>query len=212
MYVCKEYMFNNAFTIFTNKYSVVFFTLNIWNNDKVDKLVESKRVGTRGSEGNDAKYIEPKQIFAAVHEAVTNTKFQEIINLESNKVAETHNNWELVNRRRGRARKGRKHGDSAIVGTSELSGKLKSVPKTVSLYVTRLSPETSAADVGAQLMSRFPEIKAVEMPSKFPEIYKSFKVTLNRDNYEAVMAPEIWPAGVRVDRFFYRREQKNRPM
>lgn len=80
----------------------------------------------------------------------------------------------------------------------------------VSLYVTRLSIKTKSTDIEEYLAHRFPEIKAVEMTSRYPEAYKSFKVTLNRDSLDAVMSPEVWPEGARVDRFFHWRMKGER--
>lgn len=163
--------------------------------------------------GRNSQFVDPKRAYAAIHEEATRRMAQEIIDLGSAEGTSDNDGWKTVNknRRRNRARDklvSRTASDCAIIGASQQSSKLKSVPKTVSLYITRLTPNTSAADIEEQLKERSPEAKAVEMFSKFPDIYKSFKVTINIDNYDSVMTPEAWPTGVRVDKFFHWRVKK----
>lgn len=143
--------------------------------------------------------VDPKLVYSAIHEETTKMKAREIINLGDGE-------WRVVNGRRKRGVAG-----SGFIGTSKQPNiKLKSVPTIVSVYVTRLSPETKVEEVEAQLALQFPEAKAEEMPSKHPEIYKSFKVTVNKSNQSAIMSPEIWPAGIRVDKFFLRKSRTER--
>lgn len=157
--------------------------------------------------------VEEKKAYAAALEEATRSKLREICDLGSVDKVPNKNDWYVVGKRGKHITKNMcapkaKNTNSAIIGTSkEPTVKLKSVPRTVSLYVTRLSPETSTTNVVAQLVDLFPEVKAEEMPSKYPETYKSFKVTVYTDSYNAIMSPDIWPEGVRVDKFFYRRSK-----
>lgn len=121
--------------------------------------------------------------------------------------------WKEVKRRRRSNRiPGRGKDDRKILGTSKQADGLKSILRTVSLYVTRLSPETTAADIEGLLAERSPGVKAEEMRSRYPEVYKSYKVAIDETHFDAVMLPEVWPVGVRVDRYFHwrggRREMK----
>lgn len=155
------------------------------------------------------KYIEPKRAFAAIHEEVTRAKTREIIDLGSTDKPGNETEWKLVKeRRKNRQISKRNRDEGGVLGTSLQPTKLKAVPKTASLHVTRLSTETRDVDVKELLADRFPEVGVEEMQSRFPEVYKSFKVTVNQDNYKMAMLPEIWPVGVRVSRFFHWRAQK----
>lgn len=133
------------------------------------------------------------------------------MNAEDDQPATVGDTWKVSNGRRKRTRMRGKHADTAIIGSSSETNRMKAVPEIVTLYVTRLSTETRAVDVTTQLRNRFPEVKTEEVTSRFPDIYKSFKVTLHKSNYEAAMKPDVWPAGVRVDRFFHRRPRREPP-
>lgn len=181
------------------------------SNAPSELATASKHGGKESSyDGGGSKLrqlIDPKKAFAAINEEVVKCKLKDIIGLCNDDEKADNEDWKMARGRRRQAGK-RKLRDSAIVGTCTQQSQLKAVPRTVSLYATRLAPNTGAADVTALLAVRFPEVKVVEMGSRFPDIYKSFKVTINSDNYEAIMTPEIWPAGTRVDRFFHRRVRK----
>lgn len=158
------------------------------------------------------KYIQPKDAYAAIQEAVTESKLQRVIALgeeDRNAKNARYGEWKTVEKRHSRrqtaynsnAPQDRK-GWGGIIGTSKDASKIKAVPKTASIYVTRLTPETSAQDVKELLDAQFHEVKVEEKSSRFPEIYKSFKVTLNEGSLSAVLSPDVWPEGVRVSKFF----------
>lgn len=85
--------------------------------------------------------------------------------------------------------------------------KLQGVPKTVSLHVYRLTPNTSVDQVVQFLKPHFPEVSCEKLASKYPDVYSSFKVNIFANNFDAAMDPTIWPNNACVRRFLYHRQK-----
>lgn len=99
-----------------------------------------------------------------------------------------------------------------IVGNLNSSDvKIRAVPRTTSLHVYRLHPETSVDDVLSHLESKFPGVLCEKLNSKFPELYSSFKITVRSDLAEEIMSPSTWPDGTCVNKFFLQRPKKPAP-
>ena len=78
------------------------------------------------------------------------------------------------------------------------------------LYVYKLNPKTSASDVISALKPTVPEVKYKALDSKYPYEYSSFKITVYSVNRSKIMDPFIWPLGVYIRDFFFRRGQHPR--
>ncbi|KAB0801800.1 hypothetical protein PPYR_03986 [Photinus pyralis] len=63
-------------------------------------------------------------------------------------------------------------------------------------------------DLVNYLRDDFPEVACEQLPSKFPQHYSSFKITLDLHNYNNVLKEDYWPSGTYVSRFFQKRQVK----
>ena len=79
--------------------------------------------------------------------------------------------------------------------------KLQGVPRTVSMHVFRLTPETNEEQLLDYLKPMFPEITCERLNSRHPELYASFKVNIYEDNVNSFMDANIWPKNACVRRF-----------
>lgn len=106
-------------------------------------------------------------------------------------------------------RGGQRRRTPIINGTLEKegSGKLLSVPRKTFLHVTRLHPDTTCSDVLDFVRVHFSEAECQKQTSRYPDFYASSKISINIDNIDKAMLPEIWPNGVRVSRFFQKRHR-----
>ncbi|CAH0560563.1 unnamed protein product [Brassicogethes aeneus] len=138
--------------------------------------------------------INIRDVKAAIHKAQALNKMNEVQNLNS-----VHNDdgWQLQKRRRNKR--------FVVGGNSECSDELKTVPKFVSLHVTRMNPKTKCENLKKILEKEFPEVVCVEHDSKYPELYSSFKVTILQENFKKAWKRDIWPQGSLVSRFFMKK-------
>lgn len=87
---------------------------------------------------------------------------------------------------------------------------LQGIPKSVSLHVFRLAPDTTVDQVIEYLKPNFPEITCEALNSRQPEIYASFKINVNEANVNDIMNPDIWPTNACIRRFLYPRSKQER--
>lgn len=114
--------------------------------------------------------------------------------------------WTKVVRKHTRGHRG---ANAPIVGTlSNDSTNLKTVPRRSCLHVTRLHPQTTVAEIEAFLKDRLQNVACQPLNSKFPEYYSSFKITVDMDEVDKAMDPQLWPRGTYVNRFFQRRTRQ----
>ena len=98
-----------------------------------------------------------------------------------------------------------------VVGTNTQFPSIKVAPKKAFIYVSRLAPGTSAAEVCGLLKSKFPETTCQELDSKHPEFYTSFKVTVDLHNFNSALDANNWPSGCYVTRYFHRATTRQTP-
>ena len=101
----------------------------------------------------------------------------------------------------------RKRQKQVLIGgrnSSEISN-IKTVSKKAFLFVTRIDPSTTNDVIQEYIQSSFPEATCEQLNSKFPDIYSSFKVTINAENLDRAFDPSVWPQGDMVTRFFQKR-------
>lgn len=81
-------------------------------------------------------------------------------------------------------------------------------------HVYKLDPNTTAGDLKDYLKREFPEVLVENLKSRNPEEYASFKIAVSERNRDSIRKPSLWPAGVRINRFFLPRNAaaKNQPV
>lgn len=89
-----------------------------------------------------------------------------------------------------------------IIGANKGNTCLKAATKTFQIFVSRLHPSTTTTDLQTYLNTNFPESKCEELRSKFPDHYKSFKISIDELHREQVMDPNFWPSGIFINKFF----------
>lgn len=73
------------------------------------------------------------------------------------------------------------------------------------LHVYGLDPSTNEEDLIAFLkQNSFIDVKCEKLKSRRPEEYSSFKVSVRSDDFDRLNAPELWPVGVKFNRFLFR--------
>ncbi|KAK5645126.1 hypothetical protein RI129_006426 [Pyrocoelia pectoralis] len=83
---------------------------------------------------------------------------------------------------------------------------IKAIKKKAHLFVSRLEPDTKPEAVTNLLKQEFPEVECEPITTKYPNLYASFKITINFDNFSKAMEPNKWPEGTLVTRFFHRKK------
>ena len=48
----------------------------------------------------------------------------------------------------------------------------------------------------------FPEVVGINLVSKHPDEYSSFKISVSEEHYQAALDPNFWPRNACVKRFF----------
>ena len=91
---------------------------------------------------------------------------------------------------------------STVIGSLPGTTRLEAISKKAYIHVYRLSPKTTKEQMQEHLKSYLNEFDIEKLNSKYPDLYSSFKLTLDFDELETVMKSEIWPKGTRINRFF----------
>lgn len=89
-----------------------------------------------------------------------------------------------------------------FTGTSTGNTGLKVATKRFQVFISRLHPSTSMTDLQTYLNQNFPDSKCEELHSRFPEHYKSFKISIEENHKDQIMDPNFWPSGVYINKFF----------
>ncbi|KAK9731217.1 hypothetical protein QE152_g13827 [Popillia japonica] len=117
---------------------------------------------------------------------------------------EDRQEWKTVKSKSNRKRSGKPL--PTVVG-AQTNCTVKASARNAYLFVSRIATNTQKEDLLNFLRTQFPEADCEEITSRYPDKYKSFKVTIHLENYEAAMNPDIWPRDVLVTRFFHRRSR-----
>ncbi|CAH0550403.1 unnamed protein product [Brassicogethes aeneus] len=97
-----------------------------------------------------------------------------------------------------------------IIGSSN-SNLLTSVPRLSHVYVGRLQPDTKEEQVIEFLKQSCPAVSKVsceKLKSKLPDVYSSFKISIQSNVVDKIKDPSIWPAGVLINTFFMKRREE----
>lgn len=182
------------------------------NNKNLQKIPAKNKIGENKIPSTDIqvikalnKPIESGAASLAILEAKSVAVCDQIINLSKDNIkkpsVKANGDWTTV------VNKNKKKSKTSVVGNLINSSKctLKVVPKKSFVYVTRLDPSTKCDNIVDYLKATFPEIKCESLISKFPTSYSSFKLTVDVDNFEKVMNPDLWPQGTYLDKFYHPR-------
>lgn len=163
---------------------------DVCNSGKTNNNAASKQ------NTNNTK-IDVKTVSAAILQAQTENKMKEINDLKDTSGEEYKNVTYKKKTRR------------YVVGRNSQDGtevKVQTIPRTVTLHVTRLAPRTKPEDLKSGLINIFPEVICEPHQSKHPDVYTSMKVTISQENYSKAWRRDTWPNGALVSRFFVKRE------
>lgn len=147
---------------------------------------------------NNKQAISADQVSLAMYEAEQLQKTNEILNLREVSAQNNNNNnnnsdWQTVEKRKSRR---------FVVGHNRDLSHIQTIPKYVSLHVTRLHPKTKPEDLQNVLKEKFSEVECELHNSKHPDKYASMKVTIRQDNFKDAWKRDTWPEGSIVSRFF----------
>ncbi len=94
--------------------------------------------------------------------------------------------------------------DNVVKGNASPS-KIRGAALTRDMFVSHLDRDTNAKDLEDHIKEKGIVVIDIEQKSNEKANLKSFKVKVNKSDYEKMMDPEIWPRGVQCRAFFYRR-------
>ena len=95
---------------------------------------------------------------------------------------------------------------------TERNEQLKAVPSYGYLHVYRLHPDTTEENLKSYLTSKnIKDTVCTKVTSKHPEEYASFKLAFEITDLDTLQKPNFWPTGTRINRFFHRIPQKQKP-
>ncbi|XP_070546947.1 uncharacterized protein [Ptychodera flava] len=112
-----------------------------------------------------------------------------------------------VNHRHRSARRSNKRSKTFITGSNTETCTLKAVNTAprVELFVSRLSPQTTADEITSHLHNiGFKDVKSVPLQTKY-DTYSSFKLITTSDNSKGILNPNVWPSGILVRKFYHAR-------
>lgn len=145
------------------------------------------------SNNNKQPVFRIEQVRSAIMEANQLNKMKEN---STTKDGDNNTEWKYVKRKRNR---------QFVVGQNNNIGNITTVPKYVSLHVTRLHPQTKATDVLNILKDKFPGVSCEIHESRHPDKYVSMKVNIRQENLKDAWKKEVWPSGALVSKFFVKK-------
>ncbi|KAJ3646845.1 hypothetical protein Zmor_024414 [Zophobas morio] len=170
-------------------------------NDKQQKKTQdspSNQAKTPNQGDKDKKVKKTLRGYSELQEPVQDDNE----NLDNNKTLQNEDdNWNQVKRKK----RHRRESNKPIIGCSVDNSTLKAVPRRSFIHVYRLNPSTTAKDIEDHLcMSNICTFRVVKLQSRYPNLYSSFKVTIDHKDQDVAMKPETWPPGSCINRIFHR--------
>jgi hypothetical protein len=101
-----------------------------------------------------------------------------------------------------------------VFGTRSLKGgsKLAGIPRTLDVFVGRCDPGVTCKDITDHCAEIGKTTVNCERILTKSDIYVSFKLTVNADDRDSILIPDVWPNGVLVRKFYGPKINKvNRP-
>lgn len=130
-----------------------------------------------------------------INSTKTNSNEPESTNIPANK---TDDNWVRVQSSK------RHKKQNIIVGSSSDELSIRAAEKYAHFHVFRTQPDLTEEKLGAHLTSKNIIVTNCEkLPSKHPESYSSFKVTVPFKYIDDFKDPNIWPLNVCINRFLF---------
>lgn len=171
-------------------------TQKISNNNK--ERIESNK------NSNKNKQITLEDVRAGI-ELVTVENYQKTNPKKTNENENDNLGWMPVERKNKRPRNRK---SNVTYGQSE-SDDIKGVPRSGYLHAYRFHPSVTKDQVTAYLNNKgFQHVICESLQSKHPEIYASFKITVNLAQMDELLDARVWPTGVCVNRFFRFNEKR----
>ena len=114
-------------------------------------------------------------------------------------VQQSQNEFKLVSNKRKRNRR-----STNVILEASNTEDLKGVAPQHHLHVYRLARDTSCEDIKNYLQAKNLKInKCEKLQSKYPNEYASFKLSVPENEAAKITNPDLWPVGVRINRFFH---------
>lgn len=99
---------------------------------------------------------------------------------------------------------------NVIYGTADSSCTIKAVTRYKHFHVFRLDPELSTDALADYLRGmKISGSRVEKLQSKHPDEYSSFKLSVPANHAEDVLNPNLWPKDTCINRFFFRKTDKN---
>lgn len=89
-----------------------------------------------------------------------------------------------------------------VIGESSEISTVEGIEKLKAFHVSRLRPDTSAADLQTFSNKNFTNVKCEPLTSKYPESYASFQVLIRKSELDKVQDATNWPKNSSVNYFF----------
>lgn len=99
----------------------------------------------------------------------------------------------------------------AVIGSGLKTIPIKTAPRKGFIYVSRLDPSTTVADINELLKSKSPEVVSEKLETKYLKYYSAFKATVNLNKYDDAINPDLWPEGSYISRYFHPRKTIQTP-
>lgn len=103
----------------------------------------------------------------------------------------------------------RKKRKPEITGNN-VNSKLKAVAKMSSIYVSRIDADTTRETISTYLKENgLQKFEVKDGFSKYPEIYKSYIVTVPVTDLQKIKQKEFWPEGANISNFLFHLQKKD---
>lgn len=160
--------------------------------------------------GNNNRNLSSSQVSAAVYEATTRTKINEILALQGNQSQSRSNNWQQATGSKQEMYGGIRHNtkNRTIVGSAavNINDAIQAAPIFRYFHVFRLDPSTTKENMLKFLKPLFPEVICEQLDSRHPNEYASFKIGVFEKNAKGFTDPTIWNEGIKIKPFFYKKK------
>lgn len=117
----------------------------------------------------------------------------------------------LIDGATGTKQRIKKRSGRPIIGVKDVAdggvSGLRAAKTSRPFHITKLHPETTSEDLIGFLKPILPEVKVEKLDSLHPEAYSSFKIVAYEENQDRILDPSIWPAGCKINRFFFREKR-----
>ena len=112
----------------------------------------------------------------------------------------------------GQNNNNKKNGSIKVIRGTATNATIQGTIQYAHLHVCGLHPNTTIDSIIEYMKSKsFDNVKCEKLQAKRPDEYASFKVSLPLESLDDARQPELWPTGVRLNRFLERIYKKRQP-